>query len=93
MLNTSPSGWMSEKARQVVGTDGYRHRSHPTIEDPFAEDESAYHFIVGTVYQAFLRGLNYHRWHAPVAGTTVRACGHGGPAGLVGRSSVSAPRR
>jgi phosphatidylserine decarboxylase len=31
------------------------------------------HFVGGTVYQAFLSALNYHRWHAPVAGTIVRA--------------------
>jgi phosphatidylserine decarboxylase len=30
-------------------------------------------FVGGTVYQAFLSALNYHRWHAPVAGTIVRA--------------------
>lgn len=27
------------------------------------------HFVGGTVYQAFLSAMSYHRWHAPVSGT------------------------
>ncbi|HKR66801.1 MAG TPA: phosphatidylserine decarboxylase family protein [Thermoanaerobaculia bacterium] len=27
------------------------------------------HFLGGTVYQAYLSALDYHRWHAPVSGT------------------------
>lgn len=30
-------------------------------------------FAGGTVYQAFLSALSYHRWHAPVSGTVRRA--------------------
>ncbi|RAH86033.1 hypothetical protein BO86DRAFT_415550 [Aspergillus japonicus CBS 114.51] len=30
-------------------------------------------FIGGTVYQAFLSSLNYHRWHAPVSGRIMKA--------------------
>lgn len=30
-------------------------------------------FIGGTLYQAFLSALSYHRWHSPVAGTIVKA--------------------
>lgn len=29
-------------------------------------------FVGGTVYQAFLSALSYHRWHSPVNGTIVR---------------------
>lgn len=133
VLNDSPSGWMSEKAQQVVGIDDYQHdplaehwgftswndffarRLTPTsrpvaepgddkvivsacestpykissdverssrfwvkgqpysLDDLLARDESVDQFVGGTVYQAFLSALNYHRWHAPVAGTIVRA--------------------
>ncbi len=133
VLNNSPSGWMSEKARQVVGMDDYQHdslaehwgfrswndffarrltstsrpvaapdddkvivsacestpykissgvqrqsrfwvKNQPySLEDLLARDESVDLFVGGTVYQAFLSALNYHRWHAPVAGTIVRA--------------------
>jgi phosphatidylserine decarboxylase len=133
VLNDSPSGWMSENARQVVGMDDYEHdplaehwgftswndfftrrltstsrpvaapdddkiivsacestpykissdvqrqsrfwvKNQPySLEDLLARDEAVDHFVGGTVYQAFLSALNYHRWHAPVAGTIVRA--------------------
>ncbi len=36
--------------------------------DPLAEQ-----FISGTVYQAFLSALSYHRWHSPVTGTVKKA--------------------
>ncbi|MFE4971365.1 phosphatidylserine decarboxylase family protein [Kitasatospora sp. NPDC056651] len=32
-------------------------------------EPDADHFVGGTVYQAFLSALNYHRWHSPVDGT------------------------
>ncbi|CCL99549.1 uncharacterized protein FIBRA_01567 [Fibroporia radiculosa] len=36
---------------------------HMLNDDPFAEQ-----FVGGTVYQAFLSAMNYHRWHSPVNG-------------------------
>ena len=30
-------------------------------------------FVGGTVYQAFLSAMNYHRWHSPVSGKIVKA--------------------
>jgi len=39
------------------------------LADPLANS-----FVGGTVYQAFLSPYYYHRWHAPVAGTVVKAC-------------------
>ena len=38
-----------------------------------AHDELAHNFGSGTVYQAFLSALSYHRWHAPVSGTIKKA--------------------
>ena len=35
-------------------------------------DPRAVHFNGGTVYQAFLSALSYHRWHAPVSGRIVK---------------------
>jgi phosphatidylserine decarboxylase len=29
-------------------------------------------FVGGTIYQAFLSALSYHRWHSPVSGTVVK---------------------
>lgn len=44
-----------------------------SLQDMLAGDDSVEEFVGGTVYQAFLSALNYHRWHSPVAGTIVRA--------------------
>jgi phosphatidylserine decarboxylase len=44
-----------------------------SLQDMLANDESADQFVGGTVYQAYLTAMNYHRWHSPVAGTVVRA--------------------
>jgi phosphatidylserine decarboxylase len=41
--------------------------------DMFAQDPWAEQFIGGTVYQAFLSALSYHRWHSPVSGTIKKA--------------------
>lgn len=35
--------------------------------DPFSEK-----FVGGTIYQAFLSALSYHRWHSPVSGRVVK---------------------
>jgi phosphatidylserine decarboxylase len=44
-----------------------------SLRDMLANDEATDQFVGGTVYQAFLSALNYHRWHSPVSGTIVRA--------------------
>jgi phosphatidylserine decarboxylase len=36
-----------------------------------AGDEYTHTFVNGTIYQAFLNALSYHRWHSPVSGTVV----------------------
>ena len=49
-------------------------KSQPySLRDMLADDEEADRFDGGTVYQAFLSALNYHRWHSPVAGTIRKA--------------------
>ena len=35
-------------------------------------DERTEQFDGGTIYQTFLSGLSYHRWHSPVSGTIIR---------------------
>lgn len=44
-----------------------------SICDMLAHDPLASYFAGGTVYQAFLSALSYHRWHSPVTGTVRRA--------------------
>lgn len=44
-----------------------------SVQDMLAHDSYAPQFAGGTVYQAFLSALSYHRWHAPVTGKVVKA--------------------
>ncbi|XP_065918922.1 uncharacterized protein [Dysidea avara] len=37
------------------------------------EDEYTSQFVGGTIYQAFLSALNYHRWHSPIDGKVIKA--------------------
>ena len=38
-----------------------------------ANDDLVDKFVGGTIYQAFLSALSYHRWHSPVGGKIVKA--------------------
>jgi len=44
-----------------------------SLSDMFASQAIAEKFVGGTVYQAFLSALSYHRWHTPVSGKVVEA--------------------
>ncbi|PYH83231.1 hypothetical protein BO82DRAFT_411700 [Aspergillus uvarum CBS 121591] len=44
-----------------------------SIVDMLSGDPLSEKFIGGTVYQAFLSSLSYHRWHAPVSGRIMKA--------------------
>ncbi len=60
-------------ATNVAKQDTFWVKSQPySIIDMLAHDELAENFIGGTVYQAFLSSLSYHRWHSPVSGTVIK---------------------
>ncbi len=40
---------------------------HMLADDPLTE-----HFVNGTVYQAFLNAVSFHRWNSPIDGTVVK---------------------
>ena len=45
-------------------------KSQPySLIDMLNGNNNAWPFVGGTVYQAFLSALSYHRWHAPVSGS------------------------
>jgi phosphatidylserine decarboxylase len=46
---------------------------HYSLEHMLAGDSFTPEFVGGTAYQAYLSALSYHRWHAPVSGTVVKA--------------------
>ncbi len=67
---STPYGISTDVKRQ----DRFWIKSQPySLDDLLDHDDSVDQFVGGTVYQAFLSATNYHRWHAPVAGTVVRA--------------------
>jgi phosphatidylserine decarboxylase len=43
-----------------------------SLVDILADSPYAPRFVGGTLYQAYLSALSYHRWHAPVSGTVVK---------------------
>ncbi|OJJ96181.1 hypothetical protein ASPACDRAFT_125678 [Aspergillus aculeatus ATCC 16872] len=61
-------------AYNVKARDTFWIKHQPySINDMLAFDPLAEQFNGGTVYQAFLSALSYHRWHSPVSGKIVKA--------------------
>ena len=61
-------------ARNVKLYDRFWIKAQPySLKHMFADDPVVEQFVGGTVYQAFLSALSYHRWHSPVSGTIVDA--------------------
>jgi phosphatidylserine decarboxylase len=60
-------------ARNVKAVDRFWIKSQPySLSHMFGGDPVHEAFAGGTVYQAFLSALSYHRWHAPVSGRVVK---------------------
>ncbi|KAJ5876307.1 uncharacterized protein N7529_001891 [Penicillium soppii] len=58
----------------VNARDKFWIKSQPySVLDMLGHDSLASQFVGGTIYQAFLSALSYHRWHAPVSGKIVKA--------------------
>lgn len=61
-------------AHQVRRRDKFWIKAQPySLEHMLANDDLVSKFVGGTIYQAFLSALSYHRWHSPVSGTVVKA--------------------
>jgi len=60
-------------ARNVKLHDRFWIKAQPySLRHMFADDPVCEQFVGGTIYQAFLSALSYHRWHSPVNGTIVK---------------------
>jgi phosphatidylserine decarboxylase len=60
-------------ARDLKRVDTFWLKGQPySLRHMFADDPVNEEFVGGTLYQAFLSALSYHRWHSPVSGTIVR---------------------
>ena len=61
-------------ARNVKRLDRFWIKAQPySLSHMFADDPVSEQFVGGTIYQAFLSALSYHRWHSPVSGTVVQS--------------------
>jgi phosphatidylserine decarboxylase len=60
-------------AKGVKGSDTFWIKSQPySLYHMLAGDPLIGQFEGGTIYQAFLSALSYHRWHSPVSGRIVK---------------------
>lgn len=60
-------------AKNVKQYDNFWIKAQPySLEHMMAGDPLVEQFVGGTVYQAFLSALAYHRWHSPVSGKIVK---------------------
>ena len=61
-------------AENVQRRDEFWVKGQPySLEHMLDHDDLLDQFVGGTVYQAFLSALSYHRWHSPVSGRVVKA--------------------
>lgn len=61
-------------AHDVQARDQFWVKGQPySVLDMLEHNPLAEQFVGGTIYQAFLSALSYHRWHAPVSGKIVKA--------------------
>jgi len=61
-------------ASDVKAIDKFWVKGQPySVLEMLAHDKLADQFVGGTIYQAFLSALSYHRWHSPVSGRIVKA--------------------
>jgi phosphatidylserine decarboxylase len=61
-------------ANGVRRRDGFWAKGEPySLDELLAGDDSVDRLVGGTVFQAFLSAVDYHRWHSPVSGTVVSA--------------------
>ena len=67
---SGPLTWQTD----VALSDSFWLKGQPySLENMLNWDEYTPEFEGGTVYQAFLSALSYHRWHSPVTGTIEKA--------------------
>lgn len=68
IVNACESGPLQYKTDVALSAD-FNMKGQPySLRDMLNNDPLAPQFAGGTVYQAFLSALSYHRWHSPVDG-------------------------
>ncbi|KAG9123002.1 hypothetical protein FRC07_000367 [Ceratobasidium sp. 392] len=73
VVNSACESSVYRIAHDAKITDTFWLKGEPySLEHMLDHDELAPQFVGGTVYQAFLSSLNYHRWASPVNGTIAK---------------------
>lgn len=75
LVITSPNdGTVYKTARNVALSTSFWIKGQPySLHDMLNGDPMAPAFEGGDVFQSYLSGADYHRWHAPVSGKVVKA--------------------
>ncbi|MCJ1277987.1 hypothetical protein MMC21_005801 [Puttea exsequens] len=70
IINNPCEGTVYGVATKVKHSDSFWLKQQPySLKNMLSDDEMVDSFVGGSVYQAFLGPLVYHRWHSPVKGT------------------------
>lgn len=70
VIVSANDGTMYNIARKVKLVDRFWIKGEPySLRNMLGGHDYADRFVGGDVFQSFLSGANYHRWHAPIAGT------------------------
>jgi phosphatidylserine decarboxylase len=74
VIVSANDGTVYKIARKVKRTDNFWLKGQPySLVNMLDNSKYVERFVGGDVFQSFLSGADYHRWHAPVAGTVVDA--------------------
>ncbi|KAK5126002.1 hypothetical protein LTR85_011357 [Meristemomyces frigidus] len=74
IVHACESGPLQYPVSKVQRTDNFMGKNQAySLANMLDNDPAVDSFVGGTVYQAFLSALSYHRWHTPVSGKIVGA--------------------
>ena len=72
VINNACESYPYSLQKNVQLTDEFWIKEHKySLQHMFNNEGLASRFVGGTVYQAYLSVLSYHRWHSPIKGTVI----------------------
>ncbi|KAB5590804.1 Phosphatidylserine decarboxylase family protein [Ceratobasidium theobromae] len=72
-VNSACESTVYKIAYNIKQTDAFWLKGEPySLQHMLNNDKDTEQFVGGTIYQAFLSALNFHRWVSPVNGTIVK---------------------
>lgn len=73
VIVSANDGTVYDIARKVKRLDRFWIKGQPYSLENMLEGREVDRFVGGDVFQSFLSGANYHRWHSPIDGTVRHA--------------------